>query len=159
MGRFFYLKLSFFRPWGSFLGTWETILMILGSRGTPNGHTEAQMSTFIHFRVDLGTLLGSTLGTILWFSVIWGGKVGDGFQVHAFSDPGMEMMPECNGCMCYNHSKNNVFWMILLFPLIHWFGVLRERFRSHFDVFWWPWGHLFWFLRVLEIGLKFDDFW
>ena len=61
---------------------------------------------FIDFGMDFGSLLGSTLGTILSFSVIWEGKVGDGFQVHVFSDPEMEMMPECNGCMCHNHSKN-----------------------------------------------------
>ena len=24
------------------------------------------------------------------------------------SDPWMKMMPECNGCMCHNHCKNNV---------------------------------------------------
>ena len=57
------------------------------------------------FRVHLGSLLDPTLGTILCFSVIWDAKVGDSFQVHVFGDPGMEMMPECNGCMCYNHSK------------------------------------------------------
>ena len=28
------------------------------------------------------------------FSLIWGAKVGDGFQVHVSGDPGMEMMPE-----------------------------------------------------------------
>ena len=36
-----------------------------GSRGAPNGHTEAQMAVFINFKVDLGSLLGPTLGTIL----------------------------------------------------------------------------------------------
>ena len=119
MGHFLYLKLSFWRPWGSILGTWDTILVILGSRGTPNGHTEAQRSSFIDFRVDLGSLLGPTLDTFLWFSVILGGKMGDSFQVHVFNDLGRKMMPECNGCMCYNHSKNCVFWMISLFPLFH----------------------------------------
>ena len=53
------------------------------------------------------------------FSVIWGGKMGDSFQVHVFGDPGMEMMPECSGCMCYKRSKNNVVFVISLFPLIH----------------------------------------
>ena len=43
--------------------TWDTILVILGSRGTPNGHTEVQISILIDFRVDLGSLLGPTLGT------------------------------------------------------------------------------------------------
>jgi len=41
--------------------------------------------------------------------------MGDGFQVHVFGDPGMEMMPECSGCMCYIHSKNNGFGEISLF--------------------------------------------
>ena len=81
------------------MGTLDTILVILGFRGTPNGHTEAQMSVFIDFSMDLGTLLGRTLDTIQRFSVIWGDKKGDSFQVHVFGDPGMEMMPECNGCM------------------------------------------------------------
>ena len=47
------------------MGTWDTILVILGSRGTPNGHTVVQMSVFIDFRVDLESLLGAILGTIL----------------------------------------------------------------------------------------------
>ena len=37
MGNFFYPKLS---------------LVILGSRGTPNGHTQAQMSIFIDFGLE-----------------------------------------------------------------------------------------------------------
>ena len=32
--------------------------------------------------------------------------MGDSFQVYVFGDTGMEMMPECNGCMCYKHNKN-----------------------------------------------------
>ena len=71
--------------------------MILGSRGTPNRHSEAQMSVFIDFLMDLGSLLGPTLATFSQFSVIWGGKMGDSFQVHVFGDPGMEIMPECSG--------------------------------------------------------------
>ena len=76
------------------MGTWDMILLILWSRGTPNGHTETQKSTFVDFRVHLGTLLGPTLETFLRFSVIWDAKMGDSFQVHVFSDPGMEMMLE-----------------------------------------------------------------
>ena len=91
------------------MGTWDTILVILGSRGTPNGHTEAQMSIFIDFRVHLGSLLGPTLGICFDVSVIWGAKMGYCFQVHVFGDPGVEMMPESSGCMCYNHCKNNGF--------------------------------------------------
>ena len=33
----------------------------------------------------------------------------DSFQVHVLGDPGMEMMAECNGCTCYNLSKNDGF--------------------------------------------------
>ena len=50
--------------------------MILGSRGTPDGHTEAQIAVFIDFRVDFGSLLGPTLGTILLFSVVLGWQNG-----------------------------------------------------------------------------------
>ena len=48
---------------GCFLGTRDTILVIVGSRWTPDGHTEAQRSSFIDFRVDLGSLLRPSLGT------------------------------------------------------------------------------------------------
>ena len=58
------------------------------------------------FRMHFGSLLGPTLDTFCDFSMILGAKVGDSFQVHVFGDPGMEMMPECCGCMCLNHSKN-----------------------------------------------------
>jgi hypothetical protein len=54
--------------------------------------------------------------------------MGDSFQVHVFGDPGMEMMPECSGCMCLNHGKNGGFRDIPLFPLIQYFGVLGEGF-------------------------------
>ena len=47
------------------LGTWDMILVILGSRETPNGHTEAQMSICVDFRVHLGILLEPTLDTFL----------------------------------------------------------------------------------------------
>ena len=88
------------------MGARDTILVILGSRGTPTGHTEAQISIFINFWMDLGSLLGLTLDIILCFSVILDTKMGDSFQVHLFDDPGMEMMPECMGRMCLNHNKN-----------------------------------------------------
>ena len=84
--------------------------------------------------------------------------MGDSFQVHGFSDPGMEMMPECSGCMCLNQRKNCGFREIPLFPSIHEFSVQRGGFRCHFGVCWWPWGHFFSFVRVLGRGLKFDDF-
>ena len=109
MGVYLYLRLSFWTPSGCFLGAWGTILVIMGSRGTPNGHTEGQMSIFIDFWVHFGRLLEPTLGTIALFSVIWDVKVGDSFQVHLFGDPGMERMLEFRGWMCLNHSKYNGF--------------------------------------------------
>ena len=61
--------------------------------------------------------------------------MGDSFQVHVFGDPGMEMMPECNGCMCYNHSKNKCSRDISLFSRIREVSVSREGFRCYFDTF------------------------
>ena len=84
-------------------------MVIQGSTGTPNKHLVVQVSIFIDFRVHFGSLLGPTLGTFLDFSMILGAKVEDSFQVHVFGDPGMEMMPECSGCMCLNHHKNSRF--------------------------------------------------
>ena len=62
--------------------------------------------------------------------------MGDSFQVHVFDDPGMEMMPECSGCMCYNHGINCGFREVSLFLLFHNFGVPGDGFRSHVCVFW-----------------------
>ena len=129
-----------------------------GATGTPNRHLDVQLSISTDFRVQYGTLLGPTLGILLWFSVILDTKMGDSFQVRVFGDPGMEMMPECSSCMCLNHNQNCGFWVIPLFPLIHQFYVRREGFRCHFGVCWWPWGHFFWFLRVLETGWNFQYF-
>ena len=50
--------------WRSFLGPLGTILVILGPKVVPEGHTEAQISFFIDFRVDFGSLLGPILGII-----------------------------------------------------------------------------------------------
>ena len=87
MDHFLYPKLSFWRPRGSFLGARDTILVVLGSTGTPNEHTETQMSIFIDFRVDLGSPLGPTLGPFCCFSVILNTEMGDSVQVHVFGDP------------------------------------------------------------------------
>ena len=58
------------------------------------------------------------------FSVIWDAKMEDCFQVHVFSDPWMEMMPDCRGCMCYNLSKTDVFeW----FHFFHFFTKLVSQ--------------------------------
>jgi hypothetical protein len=67
--------------------------------------------------------------------------MGDGFQVHSFSDPGMEMMPGCSICMCHNRNKNKFFKDISLFLCICEFSVSREGFRYHFGDFWCPWRH------------------
>ena len=83
--------------------------------------------------------------------------MGDSVQVHVVGDPGMEMMPECCGCMCLNHSKNCVSRLIYFFYLftnvvsrgrvlcviLESVGVLVEA-VSH--------------LVGLERGLKFYDF-
>ena len=83
--------------------------MIQGSRGTPNGHIGVQESVFIDFRVHLGSLLGIVLETFLRFVYDLGGQMGDGFQVHVFDGPEVEMLLESGGCMCYNHYKTMVF--------------------------------------------------
>ena len=88
----------------------------------------------------LGCLLGVSWDP-LWrhvcdFSMVLDAKMRDGSQVHVFGDPGMEMMSESGGCMCYKHSKNNGFSDISLFPLIPEFSVSREGFRCHFGDFW-----------------------
>jgi len=71
----------------------------------------------------LGCLLGVSWDP-LWrhfcdLPLVWGAKVGDGFQVCVLGDPGMEMMLECSGCMCHKHSKNCGFREISLFLLFH----------------------------------------
>ena len=83
--------------------------MILGGRGTPNGHTEAQMFVFIDFFSDLGSFLGTTLGKFCRFYVIWDDRKETSFRVHNFRGQGMEIMLECNGCMFNNQCKNYVF--------------------------------------------------
>ena len=49
------------------MGARDTILVILGSAGTPNGHTGAQMLVFIDFRTDLGSPPRPTLDTYFAF--------------------------------------------------------------------------------------------
>ena len=80
--------------------------MIQGSTGTPSRHLEVQLFILINFRVHYGSLLGDTLETFCDFSMILGAKVGDSFQDHVFGDPGMDMIPDCTGCMFLNHRKN-----------------------------------------------------
>ena len=66
------------------MGPLGTILVILGPKGAPKRHTEAQISIFIDFRMDFGSLLGPILNIILRLSVIWGDERADSFQVHVF---------------------------------------------------------------------------
>ena len=88
------------------MGTWDTILVILGSKGSPNRHLEVQVCIFSDFRVILGVSWDPLWAPFCEFSVILGARMGDWFQVHVFGGSGMEMVLECDGCMCYNHSKN-----------------------------------------------------
>ena len=94
------------------------------------------MCIFIDFRVILGGSWDPLSIPFCEFSVILGARMGDWFQVHVFSDPGVEMLLESSGCMCYRHNENNGFRDISRFPLIHEFSVSREGFRCHFGVFW-----------------------
>ena len=36
--------------------------------------------------------------------------MGDSLKVHVFDDPGVEMLPDSAGCLCYKHCKNCVFF-------------------------------------------------
>ena len=72
MGHFFYLKLLFWRPWGSILGTWDTILVILD----PGGHPMDTLRPRCPFLSILGWILGvswdplwSQFRDFLWFGV------------------------------------------------------------------------------------------
>ena len=82
----------------------------------------------------------------------------DCFQIRVFGDPGMEMMPECRGCMCYKHGKTYVFeWFhfFYFFTNLVYQGLILCAFLLTFGDLW---GTFWRFLRVLETGLKFDDF-
>ena len=67
------------------------------------------MCIFHDFRLILEVSWDSAWAHIDDCSVIWGAKMGDCFQVRVFGDPEKEMMPDCRGCMCYNHGKTDVF--------------------------------------------------
>ena len=86
-----------------------TILVIQGSKGSPNRHLEVQVCFFIDFRNILGGPWESLWVPFCDFSVTLGAQMTDCFQVHVFGDPGMEMMLDCGGCMWLNHSKYNGF--------------------------------------------------
>ena len=65
--------------------------MIQGSTGTPNRHLEVQVFIFIDFTLYLGVSWDPLWTHFRDLSVIWGGKVGDSFQVYVFDDPGLEL--------------------------------------------------------------------
>ena len=91
-GCFFIPKIVILETFRQYFRTWGIMFVIMGSRGAPNGHIEGQMSICIDFWIHFGSLLGLTLGTVGWFSVIWDVKVGGSFQVHLFGEQGMEMI-------------------------------------------------------------------
>ena len=106
------------------MGTWDTILVILGSKGSPNRNLEVQVCIFSDFRVILGVSWDPLWAPFCEFSVILGARMGDWFQVHVFGGSGMEMELECNGCMCNNHHKTVVFeW----FHFFHFFTKFVSR--------------------------------
>ena len=72
------------------MGTRDIILVIQGSRGSPNCHLEVQVCIFIDFRVILGVSWEPLWAPSCGFSVIWGARMGDWFQVHVFGDPGIQ---------------------------------------------------------------------
>ena len=80
-----------------------------GDQGIQGVTQQAPGCIFCDFRIIWGVPWESLWAPFCDFSVTLGAKMGDCFQVHVFGDPGMEMMPECRGCMCHNHSKNNGF--------------------------------------------------
>ena len=64
---------------------------------------------FYDFRVILGVSWDPLWAPFCDFPMILGARMGDWFQVHVFSDPWMEMMPDCRGCILYDHCKTDVF--------------------------------------------------
>ena len=127
---------------------WVTILVIQGCTGTPNRHLEVQASIFIDFRVHFWACWDLFWRQVWVFSMIWGAKLASSFQVHLFEDMGVVRMPESNGWMCWNQSKNCCFLMIWLFPLIHTIGVPRGGFRCHFESFGGLGGNLYGFMLL-----------
>jgi len=128
------------------------------------GHPMDTLGSRGSFLLILGCLWGVSwvhFGDIFVDSLlIWSAKMGDGFQVHIFSYPGMEMMPGCRGCMCYNHHKNKSFGHISLFPRIHEFSVSRDGVRCHLMTFGdlghtfsdiWEYGEQAWDLKVFQV--------
>ena len=77
-----------------------------GIQGVTQQALEVKVCIFSDFRVIVGVSRDPLWAPFCEFSVICGARMGDWFQVHVFGGSGMEMVLECDGCMCYNHSKN-----------------------------------------------------
>ena len=118
LGYFLDLQRSFWRPWGFILDAWSDHFGDRGIQGSPNRHLEFQVCIFYDFRIIWGVPWEWLGAPFCDFSVIRCAKMGDRFQVHVLGDPGMEMMSESSGCLCYKHSKNNGVSDISHFPLI-----------------------------------------
>ena len=99
------------------MGTWDIILVILGSKGSPNRHLKVQVYSCSDFRVILGVSWDPLWPPVCEFSLIWGARMGDWFQVDVFGGSGMEMVLECDGCMCYNRKQTVVFEWFHFFHL------------------------------------------
>jgi len=66
---------------------------------------------------------------------MWGAKLGDSFQVHAFDGPGVEVLSESGGCVLLPSRKGR-FWVVShLFNLFTNVGILKDGFRCPFLVF------------------------
>jgi len=80
------------------------MLVIQGSKGSPNRHLEVHVCIFINVCVICGVSWDPLWAQFCHLSVILGAKMGDSPQVYGLGDPGMEMMPaECSVCMCCAH--------------------------------------------------------
>ena len=100
------------------------------------------MWIFSDFRMILGVPWESLWTSFSDFSVIWGAKMEDCVQVHVFSDPWMEMMPDCTGCMCYNLSKTE-FLNGFTFSTFSLNKCPGGGFRCPFSDFWYLWVTFF----------------
>ena len=75
MIHFLYLKLSFGRPWGSILGTWDTILLIQGSKGHPTGTWRSRFASLVILGSFLEGYFGGYFGGYFVFWACWGPKM------------------------------------------------------------------------------------
>ena len=80
----------------------------------------------------------------------------DSVQVHVFGDPGMEMMPESGGCMCYKHNKKIV---LERFHFFHLFTILVSGGKV-LGIILTPFGDLGGTVLIIEgIGSRLEILW